>query len=305
METAESWATKSVEPAVFDTLAQTLPASKLWALLLEVLGQRATRRPAAEVLRQWMQDPFTQPSAVDQRTLVELDGHLLAAASAFEAIELSPLAPLAACVSMSPGSQHRIVSALRGTEVVADPTNLLALEAARRLRADPGATVRLATCHRCVRAQPVPKQPGFAQHFRLFALATAALEQSHEAFALAALVEQVRTHWAALDRLEGHGFAFRDRSIAVLTAAYRGDLGDRMAASLAPLPVTRGSLEHRYYHGIRFLISVRAPDGAMMPLIDGGMFDWLATLNANRRLRFVASGMGSQRVTSMFRSPAR
>ena len=41
-------------------------------------------------------DRFVQLSYIDQRTLVELDSHLLAAARNFEALELSPLAPLGA-----------------------------------------------------------------------------------------------------------------------------------------------------------------------------------------------------------------
>ena len=59
---------------------------------------------------------------------------MLAAAEQFEAVELSPLAPLGVCSVVGLASQNKIVSALRGTEVVSDPTNVLALECARRLR---------------------------------------------------------------------------------------------------------------------------------------------------------------------------
>lgn len=71
---------------------------------------------------------FVQPSIVDQRTLVEIDGHLLEATAAFESIELSPVAPLGVCAIMGHASQNKVLSALRGTEVVADPTNVMALE---------------------------------------------------------------------------------------------------------------------------------------------------------------------------------
>src|SRR6185436_12731596 len=97
---------------------------------------------------------------------------LLAAAEAFEAIELSPLAPLGACSVVGPTSQNKIVSALRGTEVLSDPTNVLALECALRLRRNAAEIVRLATCQRCVRAQEVPKKSGYSPHFRIFCLAT-------------------------------------------------------------------------------------------------------------------------------------
>jgi len=151
------------------------------------------------VRQQWENDRFVQPSAIDQRTLNHLDSHLLAAASQFEALELSPVAPLGACSSVALTSQNRIVSTARGTEVVSDPTNVLALECARRLRAAPDAVVKLATSHRCVRAQPVPKRPGFAQHFRMFCLASAGHEQKDHAFLTGALLEHIRTRESGAD----------------------------------------------------------------------------------------------------------
>jgi hypothetical protein len=41
-------------------------------------------------------------------------------------------------------------------------------------------------------------------------------------------------------------------------------------------------------------------DGAKIPLIDGGAFDWLRKLASNQ-LAFVASGMGSQLIAQLFR----
>lgn len=299
-----SWATDAIDAAAYAALVERLPASELWSLLLEVMAHRAGRRTPAELLRQWQRDRFTAPAVVDQRALVELDGHLLAAAGRFEAIELSPLAPLGACSAVGPGSQNRIVSALRGTEVVADPTNVLALECARRLRADPAQVVRLATSHRCVRGQEAPKGPGFAQHFRIFCLATAGREREDHAFLIEALSDHIGTHLAALDRLERHGYSLPARRVTVLASDARAALGDRLAAAVAAVPVERRPLAHPYYDGLRFMINVGAGSETGIPLIDGGAFDWVGKLAANSRLRFVASGMGSQLVAAMF-APAR
>src|SRR5262245_40049662 len=128
---------------VFERLASGMTGTELWSVLLEVVRARARARLPASVLAQYRRDPFVQPAPVDQRILVELDGHLLAAAQAFEAIELSPVAPLATCSAVAVTDQHRVLSALRATEVVSDPTNVLALECARRLGQRPGETVRL------------------------------------------------------------------------------------------------------------------------------------------------------------------
>lgn len=298
-----TWRTAGIDDAAHAALAEGLPASEVWTLLLDVLARRAAERDPPSLLRQWERDGFTRPAAIDQRTLVALDGHLLAAAEGFEALELSPLAPLGSCSVVGLASQNKIVSALRGTEVVSDPTNLMALECARRLHGNPRQVVRLATCHRCVRAQEIPNKPGFARHFGIFCLATAGREEKDHAFQVGALVEHITTHLAALDRLERHGYAFPGRSLKVLATEARSALGDRIAAAFpAPsLVTTREVLDHPYYDGLRFMIGVRAPDGNDVPLIDGGAFDWVSKLASNKRLVFVASGMGSQLAAHLFR----
>jgi hypothetical protein len=285
---------------VYDALTRGMAPSRLWSLLLEVMEARAADRGYAALREQWDGDRFVQPAITDQRSLIEIDRHLLDAASAFESIELSPAAPLGVCSLMGRTSQNKVLSALRGTEVVSDPTNVLALECARRLQRDPAAVVRMATSHRCVRAQEVPKQPGFTAHFRMFCLASAGLEQQDHAFVVNALVEHMTVMLAALDRLEHHGFAFPDRRMTVLATERRAALGDRIAARLGG-PVDRAILEHPYYDGLRCQISARATDGAQIPLIDGGAFDWVAKLTSNRRAVYVASALGSQLVALIYR----
>src|SRR4051794_19099059 len=213
--TRRPWITAGLPPGAYDALADGLPASRLWSLLLEVAEARAAGRRTVDLVEQWERDRFVQPGIVDQRRLLEVDRLLLAAAAAFESIELSPVAPLGVCSAMGHASQNKVLSALRGTEVVADPTNVMALECARRLRADPSAAVRLATSHRCVRAQEIPKLPGFSAHFRIFCLAAAGFERPDHAFLVDAIVEQMTVLADALDRLERQGFVFRDRRMTL------------------------------------------------------------------------------------------
>jgi hypothetical protein len=296
------WILDRLDEPSFEQLASGLSGSELHSVLLEVMQRRAAARTPAEVLAQYQRDGFTRPAAVDQRVSVAIDGHLLAAAAAFEAIELSPVAPLAACSSVAPTAQHRVLSALRSTEIVADPTNVLALECALRLRA--GATaVHLATSQRVIRAQPVPKLPGYAPHFRIFVLGSGGIEGKDHAFTAAALDMHIRAMLAALDRLEQHGYAFGARRIDLLATPERAALADRIAAALGGAPVARRALEHPYYSaGLRYMLWVTAPDGAELPLIDGGAFDWLTRLASNRRAVYVASGGGAQLIALRFRA---
>ncbi len=288
-----------MDDGALEALAGGLPPSRLWSLLMDVMARRAAARTPATLMDQWVRDRFTAPAYMDQRALVALDAHLLEASRQFDALELSPVAPLGACSVVGLTSQNKILSALRGTEVVSDPTNVLALECARRLRSDPSRVVRLATSHRCVRAQEVPKGPGFAPHFRIFCLATAGLEQQDHAFVSGALVEHISTLAGALSRLEEHGHAFPDRTVTVLATPERSAIADRIAAAVPG--ARRGPLEHPYYGGLRFQIGARSTLGTFVPLIDGGAFDWVGKLAANRRLVFVASGMGSQLIPLLFR----
>ncbi len=297
-----NWTHAGIENAAFAALAKGLAASELWSLLLGVAEQRAAQRSASHLLQQWERDRFVCPAQVDQRTLNQLDRHLLEAAPAFEALELSPLAPLGSCSAVALASQNKIVSTVRGTEVVSDPTNLLALESARRLRHS-GRTVKFTTNHRCVRAQAVPKLAGFAAHFRLFCITTAGRERKDQAFLVESMCEHIQTHIGALNRLEQHGYRFADRSLKILATPERKALGERIAAGVSGTPVLFETLTHGYYDGLRFMISARAPGGEQMPLIDGGAFDWLRKLTSNNKLVFVASALGSQLAAYLYRLP--
>jgi hypothetical protein len=244
------------------------------------------------VVEQYRSDGFCAPSIVDLRTANAIDDAFLAAAAGFEALDLSPVAPLGTCSTVAPTDQNRVISALRATEVVSDPTNVLALECAARMRPGASSAIHLATSQRVVRAQPIPKAPGYTRHFRLFALASGGRETEDHGFTVDTVVLHVRTMLDALHRLEQIGYAFGARRVDVLATPARAKLGDRVAERLGGV---RKSLEHPYYSGgLRYQLWVTAPDGTELPLIDGGTFDWLTVLASNRRAVFVASGAGTQ-----------
>jgi hypothetical protein len=73
MSTHRSWSTSAVGKEVFTALAEGMPASELWTLLLEVVTRRAARRTPKE-LRAAITDPVTKPSApADTAVAVALD----------------------------------------------------------------------------------------------------------------------------------------------------------------------------------------------------------------------------------------
>jgi hypothetical protein len=175
------------------------------------------------------------------------------------------------------------------------------LESARRLREDPTRVVRFCTSHRCVRAQEVPNVPGFAAHFRMFCMTSAAHERKDQAFVTDALTLHIRTYLRALDRLEQHGYRFPSRKVRLLSSEQREPLARRIADAIEGVPVSMERLQQKYYDGLRFMISAHSTAGDDIPLIDGGAFDWLHKLAANHKLVFVASAIGSQLAAYAYR----
>jgi hypothetical protein len=78
--------------------------------------------------------------------------------------------------------------------------------------------------------------------------------------------------------------------------------GDRIAELLGTI-ASRKLLEHAYYSGgLRYQLWVTAPDGTALPLVDGGVFDWLTKIISDRRAVYVATGTGAQLIALRFRA---
>jgi hypothetical protein len=187
-------------PGVTQSLIDLTP-SDLQSLLLEVFRARSRKLVPADLLEG--KKGLCAPSAVDARLLHEFDGVAFAAAPSFEAVELSPVGPIGSNVVLGNIDQNSTLAALRNTEVLADPTVTMAIEAARRrkTRAD---VVRLCCSHRLIRMQPFDN-PGFSRHFRLFSLITAGRDTGGLGFEVESLREQLAVY---LRLLQAKNFRF-------------------------------------------------------------------------------------------------
>jgi len=74
-----------------------------------------------------------------------------------------------------------------------------------------------------------------------------------------------------------------------------------LAHALPHLEVAREPLDRRYYDGLRVVFEGVSERGEACALGDLGVFDWVAKLTSNRRLRLVASGLGLQLLALLFR----
>lgn len=271
--------------------------------LLAEARDRAARRRPAELLAQWRDDSTVVPSSVDLRTSVAYDALSLEAARDYDAVLLSPVAPLGVASVLAPTSQDRTLTTIRPSEVVSDPTNVLALEAARRLRETPRgarpAPVRLCTLHQVLRMQAAPADRGRTRHFRMFALADAGRARAEDAFEVDAVVAQLDVYRRLLGAAAArHDVRFADPQVIVSSDAARRVLADRTASAVAAAfpdaGVARAAIDAAYYEGFRVEYAVRDRRGSVVRIADLGRFDWVATLTGDRRDRFVASAIGVQ-----------
>ncbi|MEO8185466.1 MAG: hypothetical protein ABI895_42195 [Deltaproteobacteria bacterium] len=275
-------------------------------LLLELARAQARRKRPKDLLSQYIRDAYVSPLFLDQRLVHRLDSLALTAATSYEALHLSPVAPLGSCSVIALTSQHRTLSTTRGTEVVSDPTNVFALECAKRLMVAPEQPVRLCTVHQVLRAQPFRQAPGHSRHFRMFALAEAGPARAEDGFELDAMASQL----AVLDRLFDAlttqlGCSFPRRRALVRAAPASEALGARAAKcvidTLPHVDVSREPLDAPYYDGLRIMFGAESTAGEWIPIADLGRFDWVARLTSNRRYRFIASGCGLQLAPVAFR----
>ncbi|SDO14344.1 hypothetical protein SAMN05421507_1011523 [Lentzea jiangxiensis] len=253
-----------------------LPGSDLTTLLLALMQRRARALSGPDVLRQYCSDRFVAPAEVPFAVLRAAEDRLLAALPpSFSVLGLAPVAPLGACSAVALMDQNNVVSTVRGTEVAADPTNALALEAALRRRSRPD-DVRLAAVQRVVRAQLFDGAGRFA-HFTLFAAVSAGRDRGSLAFE--------REHFA--------------EHVAFLREAC-GDVEVRVTVLDPRFEVLRGDLpadpsrRTGYYKGMCFKVF---RDG--VEIGDGGFVDWTARLTGNRKERLLISGVGVDRFATL------
>ncbi|WP_205315493.1 hypothetical protein [Nonomuraea lactucae] len=270
-------------PETLDVLAGRLSGADLTTLLLEAMRLRARDLAPADVLRRYRHDRFTAPAEVPFERLRRTEDAVLSAVPPeFELVTLSPVAPLGAHSALAAVDQNKVVSTIRNSEVAADPTNALALEAAvRRRSSGPEAAVRLAALQRVVRAQRFPS--GFSSHFTLFGLVTAGRDTGGLAFERRHLAE----HLSLLSRAVRACGAEPEVRVTLLDPAFEAVASDLDAVGDPGRQSGRG-----YYGGLCF--KVYAGD---VEVGDGGFVDWTARLLGNRKERLLISALGVDRLS--------
>jgi hypothetical protein len=147
---------------VVELLSKTIPLSDLNSLLLEVFRNIAADTSAGELLKRYASNRFVWPAEIHpiQLKKLEISALEIAQSYSYTPVQLSPVAPLGSCSIVAAADQNKIISALRGTEVVADATNVLALQICNSIKSGKlkleEDSIRYSTTHRHVRAPSFP-----------------------------------------------------------------------------------------------------------------------------------------------------
>jgi len=293
---------KSKFQSILTELSEKLSGSELNSFLLELFRKRAKRISLAELFHQFEKNRFTAPSTVETIEFKELVLSCLRLAKQrdFELVTLSPLTALATCSAFGFVDQNNVVSALRGTEVLSDATNVFALLIAGKLKKDRTISmIKLATTHRHVRSQ-LPLNPMFTAHFGVFCMATGGRDLGNFAFEIGNLIDHMELHSLALlkhfpaDKLFVRIFLKNDNS------AFREKLKDALAASNIRIQTDLGTELNpgNYYQFVQFRFFLKHK-GSDINLSDGGFVDWTQKLLQNRKQRLLISGVGIELISKI------
>lgn len=296
-------------PDLVEILSNRLAASDLNSLLIEVFSRKTSQITPPELLRVYRQNRFVQPAQVDFAPFTEfcLDWLKAAQAADFQPLQLSPVSPIGTCSALGTVHQNKVVSALRGTEVTADATNVLALESVvrRKEQGFPAETLHFSVVHRHVRAQEIPKVPGFSAHFSILGLTSAGRDTGSFDFEK----ENLRKHIDFYKTYFEEKLGLTPVKIRLKSLDADGEENRLFQTVLAFLQKTEPGweievieskqVEQEYYRRLQFKVVIPGFGGQELEIADGGFTDWTQRLSGNRKERLLISGMGLELLYKM------
>jgi hypothetical protein len=303
-------------PELIDVLVERLNPTDLQSLLLEVYRRRTVKIKPSQLLERYEQDRFVRPSGLTPQLATDFD-HLVWSSlpEHYIAVDLSPVCPFGTNAAIATVDQNKVITTIRNTEVVADVTNVLALECALRrrhlLRDNPHSRewVRLCSSHRVIRGQAYRIRDALP-HFRLLGLCTAGRDEGSFQFETSSLVEQITFYLRLLRESAQLGYLTHRLRVAItdLEQGRREQvLKEQVLLSLMTTnPGVLCELDPEretgrgYYVGACFHIYATNTVGTEFELIDGGFTTWTRQMLSNSKERLLISGLGTERLCSQF-----
>ncbi|MCL2125911.1 MAG: hypothetical protein FWH33_08005 [Oscillospiraceae bacterium] len=291
------------DPVLISKLS-ALPKSELYSLLLEIFRKQSDSITPVDLLKSFQINRFSIPSEIDPIAYHLLEVELLSIAHQqdIKGILLSPSAPFASSSAFGCVDQNNVVSAVRGTEILSDSTNMLAIIIAEQLKKrelDNKEPLHFCTTARVLRAQVFPDTKQHFPHFGLFCIVSSGKDSGSYVCEKNLLIKQLIYYKRLL--VEKY-----NADISVIIRKRRGyadgdGFFDRMIelvkTEIPDIPVTYDSEydENNYYKGIHFKMFMEK-DNEKIEIGDGGFVDWIQQMTNNKKERCLISGIGIDRL---------
>jgi hypothetical protein len=274
-----------------------LPGSSLNSLLLELFRIKARKLKPAALLNEFAKNRFVAPSTVDPIVFRELEIRCLQLAKArgFTPITLSPLTVFGTCASVGLVDQNNVLTALRGTEVVSDATNVFALQMATEFKKRGNRSIiKYATTQRHVRTQTLTN-PAFTAHFSIFCMATGGVDTGNFSFEVEQFLDHINVHYSVFTEDFDKDKLFVKIYLKQDNTAFEEKLRKGLESFNQQLSI---KIENQsdvgdYYQMLRFRFFLRHK-GDEINLSDGGFVDWTQKLIQNKKHRLIISGVGTE-----------
>jgi hypothetical protein len=291
------------QPELLSVLTSDLSGSELNSLLLEVFSDRTSKMTAPQLLNDYQKNRFVKPAdlPVIELKRMELDLLELFQRHSFDPVELSPVSVLGSCSVVAPADQKKILSALRGTEVLADATNAIALHVSdlkqtNLAAAEQSRKMKFSTFHRHLRTQSISGK-GFTPHFKIGCLVTCGVDTGSFTFEKESLNEHARLMAAIFQNYfhsENIGFRLlcrqgyeRSEDLVHECSTFIRSQNPGIDLTIIENPEKKNS----YYSGLQYKVDIRI-NGKVYEIGDGGFVNWTQQLLQNKKERMLSTGFG-------------
>ncbi len=279
-------------PALLSVLNE-LSRTEFNSVLLELFKNHSDKMRPTDLVKQYKQNRFVLPSTVNVLAYkaLELEWLQYADNQGFKPIILSPMTPLSTTASVAEIHQNNVISALRGTEVVSDATNVLAVKIAADFKKDqPNDVVKYATTHRHVRGQSFTN-PAFTAHFGAFCLVSGGLDTGSYQFEIKQLFAHIQLQSKLLSEKLGSKNLLIKFYIRQENPSFLRLLQSELHALSSPFEIIKAYQKGDYYKTVQFQIDLKYK-GRNFNLVDGGLVDWTQKMIPNKKHRLFISGCG-------------
>jgi hypothetical protein len=282
----------------------SLSKSDLNSLLLKVFQIHAINTKPTDLLKAFELNRFSIPSEIDPVKYHKLEAEILSLAQKlkFITVLLSPSAPLASCSAFGCVDQNNIVSATRGSEILSDPTNMLSVIIASKLKnneLDSKIPLHFCTTARVTRAALFPNTKRHFAHFGLFCMVSSGKDAGSYNCEKNLFVEQINLIKKLLIEKYNAKLAItlKKRGGYKNNDIFFNTISD-LLENMFPDVSFSYDLEHEgnnYYKGINYKIYMDK-DNEMIEIGDGGFVDWIQKMKNNKKERCLISAIGLDRL---------